>query len=206
MSAFAPPEEEMIPPEVAARVKSELAPGERLLWSGQPVPGRAALVTLPLVIFAVPFTGFACFWSMLATGLGGMAGLSIRGPGGAGFGLIGALMGLFGLPFLLIGLAMLTAPFWAYRMARQTCYALTDRRAITWNANPFGGVRVRSFTPQALARIARNERADGSGDLIFEEYATRDRHGHRRVTAFGFMNIRDVHAVEDLLRKTLTPQ
>ena len=44
------------------------------------------------------------------------------------FQLISICFPLFGLPFVLIGLGMLTAPHWAKRKALRTAYAVTDRR------------------------------------------------------------------------------
>jgi hypothetical protein len=51
--------------------------------------------------------------------------------------------------------------------------------------------------------MSRTERADGSGDLVFEEDWSRDRHGHRQVRRRGFFAIAGVREVEDLVRKTL---
>jgi len=202
LSTFTNPEEAPPPPELEARVRSELSDGEHLVWIGQPLPRRMLLASLPLVLFAIPFTGFACVWTMIASGIGGGIMVGVPGPA-RGFGAFGLVMALFGLPFLALGLAMLASPLWMLRSARMTCYALTDRRAILWNPNLSGSVSVRTFPAQALGRVSRVERADGTGDLIFEEYDTRDRHGHRRLMTTGFLGIRDVRAVENLLRKTL---
>jgi hypothetical protein len=40
------------------------------------------------------------------------------------------LFPLFGVPFVLIGLGMLAAPYWMRRKAQNTVYALTDKRAL----------------------------------------------------------------------------
>lgn len=195
-----------LPEELDARVRSELSAGEQLLWVGQPRPDRFARASIPLVIFGLVFTGFAVFWMAAASGMlfGGFGG-----PNGApgGFGLIFSCFPLFGVPFVLVGLGMLTSPFWLRRLARRTCYALTDRRAIVWQARWFGGVEVRSYGPQDLTRLRRVEHADGSGDLVFEEIVTfgHDRHGHRTsgTRQYGFLAIDGVRQVEELLRKAL---
>ena len=44
---------------------------------------------------------------------------------------MGWVMALFGLPFVLVGLGMLLAPFAAFRSARRTVYVLTNKRFMT---------------------------------------------------------------------------
>ena len=191
-----------LPPELDTRVRSELRDGERLLWVGQPNPGRFARQAIPLVLFGIPWTAFSVFWMVAASGIL-FAGFGAAG----GFGAFFVCFPLFGLPFVLIGLWMLSSPYWYRRQARQTCYALTDRRAILWQASTFGSISVRSYGPEALGKIHRTERPDGGGDLIFEEIITigRDSDGGttRNTTRRGFLAIDEVRRIEELLRKAL---
>jgi hypothetical protein len=189
----------MLPPDLDALVQAELVTGERLLWVGQPLPRRYLLFSIPIVLFAIPWTGFAVFWVLTASGMlfGGM-GNNAPGPGG-----FFACFPLFGLPFILIGLGLFSSPYWLLRKARRTCYALTDRRAIIWEPGVFSSISVRSYGPDQLKRIRRNQRADGTGDLIFEEMATYDNEGHRSISSRGFMAIPQVRDIEELLRKAL---
>jgi hypothetical protein len=192
-----------LPPDVDARVRAELRDGERLIWVGQPVPGRFARRALPFVLFGVPWTAFALFWM-------GMAAFMMFGAGGnnGGFGFM-ACFPLFGLPFVLIGFGMLSSPYWMRLQAKRTCYALTDRRAIIWSASLFGSVEVRSYGPEALGKISRTEYPDGTGDLVLEEVVTvgRDSDGHGTTyrKRHGFLAIRNVRRVEELLRAALLP-
>jgi hypothetical protein len=192
-----------LPPELDVRVRSELREGEVLLWVGQPRPGRFARSAIPLVLFGIPWTAFSVFWIAGASGLlfGGFQG------GRPGFGGFFACFPLFGVPFVLVGLGMLTSPYWLRRLAKRTCYALTDRRAILWQAGWFGSIEVRSYGPELLTKIGRTEHRDGSGDLVFEEIMSigRDSDAHRitRLTQRGFLAIDKVRAVEELLRKAL---
>ncbi|MCA9041773.1 MAG: hypothetical protein KDA65_15575, partial [Planctomycetaceae bacterium] len=105
---------------------------------------------------------------------------------------------LFGLPFVLIGFAMLSSPLWSARAARRTIYVLTTERAITFE----GGysTTITSYKPEQLQELQRVQHADGSGDLIFEKIATRDSDGDRHTTERGFFGIPDVKAVEDRVR------
>ena len=102
-------------------VNNQLDPGEGVLWTGAPDPGRLAISSIPAMVFGVPFTGFAIFWISMAYST--TAGAS-RPAGPL------ALFPLFGLPFLLVGLGMLTAPLWAYLAAGRTVYAVTNRRVL----------------------------------------------------------------------------
>jgi hypothetical protein len=168
---------------------AQLDGGERLLWSGVPRPGRSARLALPLGLFGIPFAGFAAFWTWSAyraVSHGSAAG----GPG--------ALFPLFGLPFLLIGAGMLTAPLGVWLAATRTVYAVTERRAMI--IERMGATSVQSWRYEDMDELQRVERADGSGDLFF---ATRTRTGQRGVsyrTRIGFLGIPDVRSVEQLLQ------
>ncbi|VTR97160.1 hypothetical protein [Tuwongella immobilis] len=203
--------DDRLPSELDERVQAELQSGERLLWVGQPDPMRMAKQALPAVLFGIPWTAFAIFWvAGAATMMGGFGGED-RPQIPGGFGGLFSCFPLFGLPFILIGLAMLTSPYWLYRQAKQTCYALTDRRAILWQSGFWGSVNVRSYRPDALGKMTRTDYADGTGDLIFEELLTLNSHRSSRatmnttMTRHGFIAIRKVREVEMLLRRVLLP-
>lgn len=187
------------------RIRSELRQGERLVWAGQPLPGRHARQAWPMVLFGIPWTAFSVFWIVAASGI--LAG-GVGPRGGGSFTFLGFLFPLFGVPFVLIGLGMLSSPYWVGRMASRTSYGLTDRRAIICQAGWGGSIEVRSFGPAELTRIQRIEYPDGSGDLIFEEFLlpNRNQRGYQNITQRrGFLAIDRVREVEDLIRKTLPP-
>lgn len=188
------------------RVEAELGDGERLIWAEQPVVGRYARQALPIVLFGIPFTAFALFWMasawVMMFGFPG-GGREVQGPG-----LPFSLFPYFGIPFVLVGLGMLSSPFWYSRQAKRTCYALTSQRAIIWQGSTFGSVSVRSYGAEALGKISRTEHPDGSGDLVLEQIVEEgtDSDGHRtaRTIRHGFIAISNVKQVEALLRRTLT--
>jgi hypothetical protein len=190
-----------LPEELEAQVRSELRDRERLLWVGQPRPGRLARQGMPVMLFGIPFTAFALFWIAAASGL-----LAAGGNGGAAPDAFQICFPLFGVPFVLIGLGMLSAPYWLGRSAKRTCYAVTDRRAILWRVGWSGAVEVRSYGPNELTRIRRIEYPDGVGDLVFEELITVGRDGDRTgTTRHGFLAIDGVREVEELIRRALLP-
>jgi hypothetical protein len=183
------PTDDFLPTELASLVDAELAKGERIDWIGRPIPSRLARSTLPIVLFGIPFTAFSLFWMSAA------CGSVLRAPSRRGVFFV-----LWGIPFVLIGLCMLTSPFWMYRKALRTVYAITDRRALTIEGGLWGRVVVRSFEPASLAALSRTQHADGSGNLVFQrEYRPGGRRG--QFVDLGFLAIPDVKEVEDRLRK-----
>jgi hypothetical protein len=98
-----------LPPELVARVESELRDGECLVWAGQPRPDMYARASGCLVVFVVFFTGFSALWLLIPFG----TGLLLMAAGGGGLEIAGIpflVVGLFGLPFLLVGVGLLTDP------------------------------------------------------------------------------------------------
>jgi hypothetical protein len=186
------PRTPILSPELKQRVDSELRSGERLIWAAQPLARAFRRQGCALQVFAIPWTAFSIFWVVSA------AWMTSNGNAPGPF----SLFPLFGVPFVLIGFGMLTAPYWFGRRAVRTLYAVTDRRAIIFASGVFGGQTVQSFMPERLTSIARNERADGTGDLVFERFTTAHGSGSRTVT-HGFMGIDRVREVEDLLYATL---
>ena len=203
--AFQSPNLTTLPPDVRSRVQSELDSGERLLWAAQPDPKRFARGSLAIVLFGLPWTAFALFWIFMASGGlwglfdGGMDVPSDQMP----FQLFSICFPLFGLPFVLIGLGMLSAPYWAKRKALRTAYAVTDRRVILLEAGFWNSVTTRTYMPAQLQRMTRTERPDGSGNLILEDYTWRDSDGDRRHGQHGLMAIDRVRDVEELIRTNL---
>src|SRR5262249_42546884 len=162
---------EPLPADVQAKVDAELAPGERLVWVGQPLPGLYRLRSIPLVIVGVFFLGFTVLWFGITLGIGavgvGAAGAA-GAPGAWGVGGLLPSFSLSGLTPAVGGVLLVTSPLWMGSVARKTVYALTDKRAILWEPSLFSAVQVRSYTASGLGAMTRNERGDGSGDLVFE--------------------------------------
>jgi hypothetical protein len=177
-----------------ANVESELNSQEQIVWVEQPIPWLVARSALPILLFGTPFTVFAVFWI-------GMAAFGVGQAANAGPMWV---FPLFGLPFVLIGLAMFSAPYWALRSAKRTVYVVTTQRAILLRGGWFS-ISVRSFEPAALTILNRKQRPDGSGDLIFTQDWRPGNNGHSTWKNVGFVAVRDVKHVEDLIR-TLAQQ
>jgi hypothetical protein len=178
-----------LPPERRNLIESELQSGEKIVWLDQPIPRLFTMRTIPLVLFAIPWTAFAAFWMAEAAGLLGGHAHSPKGPT--------AVFPLFGLPFVLVGIAMLMSPVWMRRIYRGTYYVITNRRAIVFQKG--FAMTTRSFAPEQLQALSKRQRADGSGDIIFNVLLEQVQVTPAGVQMNGFFSIRNVKEVEDLL-------
>ncbi|HEV8677881.1 MAG TPA: hypothetical protein VGQ90_00795 [Stellaceae bacterium] len=123
---------------------------ERLLWSGGPSQG---LLLTARDWFMVPgsllFLGFAIYWEAEV--------LSSQAPG---------LFGLFGVPFILVGLYVVAGRFAVDAWLRaRTRYALTDRRIVITRSGSFG--KTTSLALDRLPDMQLSLWLDGRGTIRF---------------------------------------
>jgi len=183
--------------QVAEAVRPELQGREQLLWTGRPNAKRTMLRSLPAAGFGAVWTAFIVnfMWTWYT-----FPKVDRSGPAGL-FGLHGALMALFFVPFILIGVGLLLSPLWDYLGARSTYYIITNARILIVEGKR--SRTFRSYYPADLGVLERSERADGSGDLTFAQKVSTDSEGHRKIEALNFVGIPEVRQVERLLRETL---
>lgn len=179
-----------IPQDLRMRVERELESGERILWMGMPVPRAFSGPATGAFLFGIPWTAFAIFWTCGAAGFK-MPDLN---NGLKGF----ELFPLFGLPFILIGLGMLSSPFWARRKALRTVFVITDLRAISFEGGR--STTIRSYRPEQLRDVYRKERSGGLGDVIITQRGYKDSDGNQKSEELGFMNIRQPYEIEKMLK------
>jgi hypothetical protein len=177
-----------IPTALRNKVEMELRSGERIIWTAQPIPKRFSRGGWLISIFGIPFFTFSVFWMTMAGKMSGSA------PGPFRF------FQLFGVPFVLVGLGMLTAPIWMRRKAARTVYLITDQRAVILSEGLGGRTRIDSYAPEQLQSLTREQFSDGSGDIIFITRTWRDSDGDRRTQRLGFIGVPDVKAVEEHIR------
>jgi hypothetical protein len=175
-----------------AKIDHELA-GEHKLWAGRPSASLAMKAGLGIWLFAIPWTAFTLFWETMAIGA------YVSGAKGAkGWG--GIVMILWGLPFIAVGLAMMSAPLYMWYRARQTLYVLTERRLVRFIAQR-GAINVQSTWPRDIATIERTERTDGSGDLKLSYGSKRDSDGDLVEKAETIVGVGAVRDLERLMLK-----
>ena len=137
-------------------IRSELEPGERLLWSGQPSQGlRFTWLDLYTIPFGLFFTGFAAVWVVMAY-------------------QSSPLFALFGLPFFLAGAFMAFGRFFVEAKQRaRTHHAVTDRRAII--VSGLLNRTVNSLDLATLNDVAVTEKKSGRGTVNFGSRSVLDR-------------------------------
>lgn len=177
-----------LPSRLRTLIEAELNDGEKITWIGAPVPRRFAMRSIPIVLFGIPWTAFVLFWTCAASGF--------QIPD---FKEAVDLFPLFGIPFVLSGFGMLSSPFWMLRKAKKTAYVLTNTRAIIFEDG--FSASIRSFAPDRLTDLRREQHSDGSGDLIFERKLSYDCDGGCQTTDHGFLAVSNVKAVEDMVRQ-----
>jgi hypothetical protein len=132
--------------------RRHLMRGERIVWEGIPSTG---LLLRPIELFLIPFSliwgGFAISWNWMAW----------NAPGDDLF------FGLFGLPFLAIGIYLIAGRFvidaWLRGRMR---YLVTDQRIIILKR---GGASLQSLDIRHLPAVELKERSDGSGSIRFAQ-------------------------------------
>lgn len=181
-----------IPKELRKKIDNELQPGEIIRWIEQPVPWFYISSSIGIVLFGIPWTSFAIFW---------MWGASEFKLPDLREGLQPQhLFALFGVPFVLIGFWMLSSPLWEWQAARKTVYLVTDKRAISIQC-VWSTTTIRSYLPDQLKDIYRNERADGTGDVVITIRRRKDSDGDQISEEIGFLGVRNPREVEKILKQ-----
>ncbi|MGL5137509.1 MAG: hypothetical protein ACRC7G_07050, partial [Beijerinckiaceae bacterium] len=108
------------------------------------------------------------------------------------------VMGIFGLPFIIIGFGMLAAPFVALRKAGQTLYVLTNKRLAILEGGKT--ISVVSVVPGEILSTSRKEGPDGRGTLILHQGYARDSDGDRVEKKTDLGVISDVRRIEQTVQ------
>ena len=167
-------------------VRQQMRAAETPRWIGYPIPGKFAIKTsMPIFLFAIPWTAFAIFWEWKA-----MKSPSILFP-------------MFGIPFLVIGFYQLSSPLRQYWQARRTIYVVSNQRLLILA----GLLRpsAKSFAPSDIGPLKVETSNDGSGSVVFSERRTSDGEGGWNVEKIGFIAIPRVREAEEqivLLKKS----
>ena len=180
-----------LPKPLYQKLSAELSPGEKTLWIGQPIPAKLAVSTIPFTLFAIPWTAFVLYWTVSA----GFKYLDFKNPA--------FYFSLFGIPFVLIGIAMLFSPVFAYRSAEKTVCVITDRRAIIIR-QLLRSFEIRSFRPDQLRNTSTIEDAKGNGSIIFEDIFDEKRRSRNKTGFFAAENIKQIKLLLDTLARKTT--
>jgi hypothetical protein len=180
---------------LSRKLAAEMTAGERLLWSGQPDPGASRRAELGIMFFAIPWMAFCLFWEGIAVALliDAVGANQSKTPWG-----VALAMALFGLPFVGIGLAMLSKPLTAARVAKGTIHAITSSRVISLMDD--GRKRELSSRPaKSITAVSLREKGT-IGHLKIAFGTTRDSDGDRVVVSESWHGIPHARQAEAAVR------
>jgi hypothetical protein len=185
--------------DLRARAKSELEPGERLLWAARSSPppqsvgiGHVVAGGIALVLVVAGLAIIVLEINRSRVPFNRESPL----PLGIAIGAIGAVIAI-----AVIGSWISSGQ--ERRRRERFCYAITDRRAIAWVPEPNGdAVRIHSLPRGNLNDVIRIERPDGSGSL---EFVPRKDCNHYFGHTDWIKDVPDVRRVEQIVRNYLIP-
>jgi hypothetical protein len=186
MSYRIPAENETVP--LLDRLGEHLEIGETILWYGLPIPELHARMERGTVFFSVIWNLFLVFWT------GGVLWGAVSSGEPIAYG-----MAVFSIPFWIVGFFLATAPKRARSRAKNTLYAITEKRAVIFVDD--GTSSVQSFYLDKLSELEKTVHSDGTGDLRLAVENRSDGDGGTRKTPIGFMGIPDVKNVDEILRR-----
>jgi len=179
--------------ELEPVIRNELQPGEKIAWQSGMNPRRAAKDALFFVVIGIVGTvGTLVGMVWIAMSFESMA------DGNSSVFVPTFCLVSFSL-FLLVDLAILSAPHWKAKMAAASAYVLTDKRAIFFEAKLRGGMKIRSFLPHEMTDIHCVQHANGSGDVILAKETRTGSKGGQYTINHGFLSINNAQAIESLV-------
>jgi hypothetical protein len=172
--------------------------GEKVLWTGKPSTATVFRKSLPIWMMGIP-------WSALTFTIFAVLVLSIFFSPPARrviptweFFAMGAAL-IFVGAFVMVGVGMLGAPFWAAWKASRSAHVITDKRLITVTVGR--KTEVKSVLPEQLLGFDRQQYPDGSGSLIITTGHVRDSDGGQTRLTEELVGVPDIAKVEKLLRE-----
>jgi hypothetical protein len=157
---------------------------EQLLWSGRPRPLRATFGGVSLIMIGVgaPVSLFVA-WGLLAV---------VRTASSGGAATLGAI--LFGLPFGIVALTLATAPYWAYRKAQRTLYAVTSARVLALTVWP-STRSLQAIDAAQIGEVRVTERGSAEGDLLIRPQLDPAQGAPTPLVFFGISSVRSVEGL-----------
>lgn len=167
-------------------LRAGLEPGERLLWHARAIK-RAKRGSWAIFLFAIPWTAFALFWTSMAL---------LMTSGEEGF--FRYVFPLFGLPFVLIGVFMLSKPVLSRIASGRMAFGITDSRVIQLYIGK--GILTESMPLTRIKSISSFKRSNGSGSLTMKLKKDKSETTRERARSFELGSVPDVANAEKILR------
>jgi hypothetical protein len=178
------------------RLRDELEDGERLIWAGKTAPGLHMSAVRPMASAA----GGIVLSIIIVTAI-----FIITASDRA----LGDFRWKAAIPFILMGIGAVVAlaamPFYFRFREGAGAYALTDRRVLIWDRDPFLRPGFHSLAPEDVADFSRHGEADDDkvGSLIVARITFLRILKRRWRRPLGFLYIRGCATLERQLREHL---
>jgi hypothetical protein len=183
-------------------IKTELEPGERLLWAGRSNPRRAPVGCGFYFVSVLAFILLAAAILLYrkASALGGLSTID-----GVDQTVLASFALVFALFFGAIDVVMMLERQAHFSRRSNVLYAVSDRRILFWIPEKREGkIRIISIYEKELSGVSRSEGPDDSGDLIF---SLRDGSYPNYVGTLwfqsSFLGVPEVRRVERIVRQNL---
>jgi hypothetical protein len=167
--------------ELQTELQPFLFPNERLIWIGQPEKGlRFQTKDWFITMFMIFWTGFSVFWTVMASATGGP-------------------FGLFGIPFMCVGVYMLVGRFFYDAHLRdKMIYGVTNQRILI-REGVFSR-ETKSYNIHDLPCLDLVQNDGNKGSILFDKEMETGSGKHRRtISPPQFDTIEDVVRVFQLI-------
>jgi hypothetical protein len=178
-----------------AALERELRPDEEVLWHGWQL-GRIDPRLFLIYIFALPWTAFSLAWT-------GIAVAAVASAGEDGPGLIAWAFPLFGVPFISVGLWMLSRPFVPLWQKGRVLYVVTSARVLKLSLGR--ALEIAAVPADRIGLAERREQRDGTGMLQLAVRIGRDSDGDRQTEHFVIGEVADVTGAQAAIQRIAAP-
>jgi len=177
-----------MPPQITAC----LAPGEEILWRGQPRPYVFMLRGLTSIFYGMTWSILGAFWYHGSGGIGEYSAFS-------GWW---RLVPLLSLPFILCGFSFFFYPINLGARARRTWYVVTNRRVFIARLHGNQPPELRVFTREEMGPLHVVKRLDGLYEIVLTRSAQGKPYLIPRLES-GFFGIADAEAAAAAIDATM---
>lgn len=194
-----PPPGNAVASRLRLALNRELGADEAVVWHGWQL-GRIERRLFAAYLFAVPWTLFSLAWT-------GVAFIAVASSDGGGAGPFAWAFPMFGVPFIAVGVWMLSRPFVPLLQKGRVLYVVTTRRALKLHMGQ--ALAIDSVPADRIGRARRREHRDGSGTIELAVRIGRDSDGDVQTEHFVIGLVDDVigaqRAIDALARPAPSP-
>jgi hypothetical protein len=190
-------------PDLRKRVAQELMPGERVVYAGAPDWTGGIGLGAFLFLFGLGWSAltFTAFGISVGAALG-FAPPEMKMPEPRALTSWG--LTLFLLPFVVVGVGLLSAPALIVYRNRRMAHIVTDRRVMTVHSGKNKGAE--SYTLDNIISLTRTDGGEeGCGSLLIGHGVERDSDGDIRAVTLDWLKFPAVRRAETAIR-SIAPQ